>query len=118
MTLQLSLRMLVWSMLATLVLVLVGIGETIVASQSGVTLAVVCAPTTGEMLQPVEGWGLRASGGAPPHTFAIPRGELPSGLTLDATSGRISGTLDGRSGGRKTYTAKVIDSRGAVAERE
>ena len=109
---------LVWPALAALAAALTGNLAATVAAQQGTALAVACAPTVGGMLQPVERWGLEASGGTPPYTFAIPKGELPSGLALDAASGRISGTLDGKSGGRKIYAAKATDSRGAVAQQE
>jgi hypothetical protein len=36
--------------------------------------------------------GLNATGGAPPYTWSVSRGKLPSGLTLNSTSGAISGT--------------------------
>lgn len=85
------------------------------AQQDSAPLAVACAPAAGEMLQPVERWAIQASGGTPPYLFALAAGELPSGLTLDGATGRISGTPDGKSGGRKTYTAKVTDSRAIVA---
>jgi hypothetical protein len=90
---------------------------TVVAQGVG-PLTVGCAPTTGEMLQPVQQWALQASGGVPPYRFEIVKGELPSGLTLTAASGRISGTLDGKSGGRKIYRAQLTDSRGVGAQRE
>lgn len=85
------------------------------ARQDPAPLRVACAPAAGEMLQPVEGWAIQASGGTSPYVFALAAGELPSGLTLDETTGRISGTPDGKSGGRKTYVAKVSDSRAVIA---
>ena len=47
---------------------------------------------------------IRVSGGAPPYTFGVGYGDLPDGLTLEPTTGRLSGTptapaTDGRSTG-------------------
>jgi hypothetical protein len=85
------------------------------AQSAQAPLSVGCGPASGEMLQPAEHWRLSASGGSRPYAFTLAAGELPSGLSLDAATGRISGTPDGKSGGRKTYVAKVTDSQGAVA---
>ena len=35
---------------------------------------------------------LSASGGNPPYTFSVPANSLPAGLTLDASTGAITGT--------------------------
>jgi hypothetical protein len=51
---------------------------------------------------------LAASGGMPPYTWSIAAGTLPPGLTLNATTGRISGTPT--TAGAYTFTARVRDS--------
>ena len=48
------------------------------------------------------------SGGLTPYTFGIQSGSLPTGLTLDTTSGLISGTPT--TAGPFTFTIKVTDS--------
>jgi len=49
-----------------------------------------------------------ASGGVTPYTFDITAGALPSGLSLDATSGVVTGTPT--EGGNFDFTVTVTDS--------
>jgi putative Ig domain-containing protein len=51
---------------------------------------------------------LAATGGTRPFTWSISAGTLPQGLTLDAASGRITGTAS--VAGSYTFTAQVTDS--------
>ena len=51
---------------------------------------------------------LAASGGVTPYTWAITTGALPGGLTLNASSGAISGTPS--TAGTTTFTVQVTDS--------
>ncbi|MGA9527861.1 MAG: Ig domain-containing protein, partial [Terriglobales bacterium] len=51
---------------------------------------------------------LSASGGIQPYTWSISSGSLPSGLTLNTSTGQISGTPTAT--GTSNFTAKVTDS--------
>ena len=56
---------------------------------------------------------LVASGGVAPYTFSVTAGALPSGLTLNPTSGAITGTAT--ASGSFNFTAQVVDSSGNAA---
>lgn len=49
-----------------------------------------------------------ATGGVPPYTWSVTAGALESGLSLDPTSGILSGTPT--AAGDATYTITVTDS--------
>ena len=51
---------------------------------------------------------LKATGGVPPYTISITAGSLPTGLTLNATTGAITGIPTAP--GASAFTAKVVDS--------
>jgi hypothetical protein len=54
---------------------------------------------------------LAATGGALPYTWSIPTGSLPSGLTLDSTSGLVSGTVASSAAGANfQFTVQLQDS--------
>jgi hypothetical protein len=57
---------------------------------------------------------LIASGGAPPYTWSITAGSLPTGLSLNSTTGGISGTPTMASG-LTSVTLMVTDSTGSTA---
>ncbi len=59
---------------------------------------------------------LSATGGKAPYTFSISAGKLPAGLSLNTTTGAITGTPTATvSGPAANLTAKVVDSAGASA---
>lgn len=64
---------------------------TITISPAPLAIDVTGVPTSGQVGQPFSGI-VKASGGTPPGSFSIADGALPDGLTLDATTGAISGT--------------------------
>jgi YVTN family beta-propeller protein/uncharacterized repeat protein (TIGR03803 family) len=56
---------------------------------------------------------LTATGGVPPYTFSIIAGSLPPGLSLNASTGAITGTPT--TVGTYNFTAQVVDSKGNTA---
>jgi len=76
------------------------------------TLTLSCASGIGEVNVPYSS-ALAVSGGVAPYTFSINAGALPPGLTLDPSSGDITGTPS--KAGNFNYTAKVVDSQGNTA---
>ena len=56
---------------------------------------------------------LAASGGTLPYTWSITSGTLPTGLTLTASTGAISGTPTGN--GASSFTAQVSDANSLTA---
>jgi hypothetical protein len=53
-----------------------------------------------------------ATGGLPAYDMIVTKGTLPTGLTLDGNTGRLSGTPDPH-GRTSTFTVQVTDSLGA-----
>lgn len=58
---------------------------------------------------------LFASGGVQPYSWSLVSGQLPPGLSLSESPGRITGTPT--VAGTFTFTVRVTDDRGAFAER-
>lgn len=58
---------------------------------------------------------LAAANGTPPYTWSIASGSPPAGLSLNATSGAISGTPT--TAGTANFTARVTDSASATANK-
>lgn len=59
---------------------------------------------------------LAGSGGTPPYTWSVSSGTLPSGLSLNASTGVLSGSLSAT--GTFTFTVQVADSNHATASRQ
>ena len=73
------------------------------------TLTISTSPTlpAGEAGVSYAGAGLAATGGAPPYTWSVTAGALPTGMTLTA-AGSVSGTPS--ESGTYNFTAQVTDS--------
>ncbi|MFY9571366.1 MAG: putative Ig domain-containing protein [Blastocatellia bacterium] len=94
-------------------------------AQKALTIAVSAPPvppveiTTTSLPSPVKGTNfnqqLSATGGKPPYTWAVTGGALPSGLTLAAASGVISGTP--LSIGSFSFTATASDAESRTASK-
>src|SRR6185436_7853673 len=84
----------------------------------GITIAVAApalscvAATTGQVGVAYSS-SLVATGGVAPYTYSIVAGSLPTGLTLNSSTGAITGTPT--TAGSFPFTAKVVDSRGTAA---
>src|SRR5262249_13447589 len=59
---------------------------------------------------------LQAGGGQGPYTWSITSGNLPPGLTLNRTSGRITGTPPAN--GRFSFTVQLLDSGSRTATKD
>jgi Tol biopolymer transport system component len=59
---------------------------------------------------------IQSSGGSQPFTWSITSGALPSGLTLDATTGVVSGTTSQKENIK--FTVQLTDANGVVASQE
>ncbi len=57
-----------------------------------------------------DGTCLCTTGGTPPYTYSIVAGSLPSGVTLDATTGCFHGTPDGHTLGSNEFIIEVDDT--------
>jgi SdrD B-like domain/Putative Ig domain len=75
-------------------------------------LSLLCATSTGTV-GTVYSSALVASGGTAPYTYSISSGSLPPGLTLNATTGAITGTPT--ADGTFSFTAMVTDSTKSTA---
>ncbi len=59
-----------------------------------------------------------ATGGSSPYTYAITAGQLPGGLTLDATTGVISGAPSSPSQGLYTFTITATDVNSTMGSQQ
>ncbi len=84
-----------------------------VAAPGGPSPTIDCNnPLTGQVGYPYSHAFLAASG-TPPYTFSISAGALPPGITLDPSTGIVSGTPT--DAGTFTFTVTVTDSAAATA---
>ena len=76
-------------------------------------LSLTCASATTGQVGVAYSSSLAASGGVGPYTYSIPTGSLPAGLTLNTSTGAITGTPTAY--GTFSFTAQVTDSSGLSA---
>jgi hypothetical protein len=67
------------------------------------------APSYGEVTAPYSDT-LTVSGGTGPYTWSVSSGSLPAGITLDSSTGLLSGTPT--AAGTSSFTVKVTDASG------
>src|ERR1039457_4803858 len=75
-------------------------------------LSLACSANSAQVGQPYIS-SMAAAGGTPPYTYSISAGSLPSGLTLNSSTGAITGTPT--AAGTFSETSRVLDSTGASA---
>ena len=74
-------------------------------------LMVTCqAVNTGDVGVPFKSGPMTVTGGTAPYTFSIGSGSLPPGLTLNTSTGAVTGTPTAAG----TFTVKVTDANGAT----
>ncbi len=72
---------------------------------------VTCSTTnSGEVGVPFNSPAMKVTGGVGPYTFSVATGTLPTGLTLNATTGAITGTPTAAG----TFSIQVKDANGVV----
>src|SRR5271166_2541592 len=75
------------------------------------SLAVTCAAVnTGTVGVPFDSGAMTVTGGTAPYTFSIGSGPLPAGLTLNTSTGEVTGTPTAPG----AFTVQVTDSLGGV----
>jgi hypothetical protein len=74
------------------------------------TLTVTTASLAAGVIGTVYNQTLAAAGGITPYTWSVTTGSLPSGLTLNAATGVISGTPSGTFTGTTNFTVTATDS--------
>lgn len=78
----------------------------------GAGLALYCAPPDG-YIDYAYSYTYEATGGAPPYTFSVASGALPTGWSLNSTTGVLSGTTS--MSGTYSFAVVVTDSFGSIA---
>jgi hypothetical protein len=76
------------------------------------SLALTCPATSGQVNTPYTS-SLLASGGLPPYVYSLASGSLPPGLSLNGSTGAITGTPT--TSGAFSFTARVVDARNNAA---
>lgn len=87
-----------------------------IAAASGLTLSISGTPVEATSTRfAYEGFTAVAAGGLPPYTFTVQTGSLPTGLTLDGSTGVVSGTAT-TPGSETGIVIRVTDDNGDTAD--
>ncbi|NEI52726.1 hypothetical protein GR217_34470 [Rhizobium leguminosarum] len=88
----------------------------LVASAEGLALSIAGAPIAEAMVGLAYfGFTVQAQGGVPPYTYSVHSGSLPAGLTLDSSTGVISGTPSA-TGVSSGIVIRATDDDGGTAD--
>ena len=75
-----------------------------------------CAPPPPAQVGTTYSNQLTRTGGTGPYVWSVSAGSLPAGLSLDGSSGLLSGTPT--AAGSRTFTVRIVDANGRVDTRE
>jgi len=84
--------------------------QTYTLTVSGPTISVSAPPAPPAKVGASYAWQFSAGGGVGPYTFTVAAGALPGGLTLNGSSGLLSGTPN--AAGSFSFTVRATDSHG------
>ena len=76
-------------------------------------VTITTTPLTGGTANVGYAFTFKAAVGTPPYTWAVSAGALPAGITLNSTTGQISG--EPKAAGTAHFTIQVTDANGATA---
>lgn len=88
-------------------------GDDGVTAGAGGALALACPTNISAIVGEAYSYTYVATGGTAPYTFSVVSGTLPPGLTLNSTTGVLSGTLT--TAGSYSFGVKVTDAIGVEA---
>src|ERR1039457_6527998 len=75
-------------------------------------VTITTTPLTGGTANVGYAFTFKAAVGTPPYTWAVSAGALPAGITLNSTTGQISG--EPKAAGTAHFTIQVTDANGAT----
>jgi len=87
-------------------------GDDGITAGAGGALRLICSPGAGEVGVPYS-YTFTATGGTAPYVFDVVSGALPTGLSLDAETGELTGTPT--TAGAFSFTIRVTDALGVAA---
>lgn len=85
-----------------------------VLGSAALAIAITESIPSGSVGEVYGGFSVSASGGTAPYTFSVASGALPTGLSLNASTGAVSGTPTGA--GSSAVVFRVTDADGATSD--